>query len=167
MSKKGRHRETVRRAKELIDTLEEGWCFSTGYVQRRAERLWGRASPTEVETLLEVLGEWGEIRRVDVYGARLFCRGGDVKGVWLISEGRETAITAGAVEKALREIVASMKSQTFHMPSRALAELLGVKPGTVVNAAVAYLMSAVDGAHFAGLVSRGIRREKAYFVFRR
>ena len=164
--KKGRHRETVKRALALAEALEDGWCYTTGYVQHIAERVWGRASSTEVDTALEILVERGVMRRVETNHPVLFCKGDDVEGVRLLYDGREAAVTAAAVRKLLEEIVAGLKSHVFHMPSRSVTEKLGLKPSSTLNAAVAFLMSMVDGKHFAGLETRG-SRDKAYFVFRK
>ena len=166
MNKKGRHRETVKRALALAERLEDGWCYTVGYVQRVAERVWGRASSTEVDTALEILAERGVVRMVKTNHPTLFCKGNGVEGVKLINDGREVAVTAAAVRKLLEEVVAGMRSHIFHLPSRPIAEILRLKPSSTLNAAVAFLMQMVDGKHFAGLEARG-KRDKAYFVFRK
>ena len=166
MNKKGRHRETVKRALALAERLEDGWCYTVGYVQRVAERVWGRASSTEVDTALEILAERGVVRMVKTNHPTLFCKGDDVKGVKLFYGGREASVTAAAVKKLLDEIVAGMRSRIFRLPSRVVAEALHLKPSSTLNAAVAFLMQMVDGKHFAGLEARG-KRDKAYFVFRK
>jgi len=157
-------RRTLRRAEKLLRALEEGWCYAAGYLLYAAEQLWGRASRTQLRTVLKALVELGELRRASVHGRVLYCRGDKIKGVKLVSGSREAAVTAEAVKRLLAEVVSSMKSRELHVSSQKVAERLGVSPSPALNAAVAFLLYAIDGAHFAGLTTR---REKTYFLFRK